>query len=394
MSAFTGFTPEFDGSSLQQGSFPGQFNTGCDSTSFVMNTEAQVAELKSWANLVGNDCTLTPEQITDLHINVDSMKNCLHFGDIQSRIHMFALIYSVQNEQKQQRVKLDKWNQLIDITLRQWEERFALTRSQHNRVIKKLKVRVWEPQRTCWADLATDLEKEMKADSKFADVYEEGKDNGVEVLRDDCKLQAKGARGILCLDCYDTMLVTAAKNSGMKELGEATLYIADKLRSKSFYLLSNPIPVRYQIHTALLRRFTYENQWYQWVLKSVEKRGEDGEEVEVSKKRKGPGGRVAKGKDYWPMVNTWFAKLLGEKGDDLNSEAWKEYYLETVCLDRQRFGHGAMPAHRQKLLEPLGPQFDVPVTPRAASASPEPPAASSSTGPLTIQQMCQQQMAQ
>ena len=51
------------------------------------------------------------------------------------------------------------------------------------------------------------------------------------------------------------MLVTKAPKSGVKELGEATLYIADKFRPKSFYSISKPIPVRYQIHTALMVRY-------------------------------------------------------------------------------------------------------------------------------------------
>ncbi|KAJ7160224.1 hypothetical protein C8R46DRAFT_1194629 [Mycena filopes] len=70
---------------------------------------------------------------------------------------------------------------------------------------------------------------------------------------------------------------------------------------------------------------------------------DDGESPAPSKKRKlGPtshaGGRIPKGKDFWSLVDAFFARQITKFGSkNLQSAGWKEYTSETVHKDENLF---------------------------------------------------------
>ncbi|KAG2124002.1 hypothetical protein DEU56DRAFT_983680 [Suillus clintonianus] len=99
---------------------------------------------------------------------------------------------------------------------------------------------------------------------------------------------------------------------------------------------------------AILRRFAYENPHLldraeeedeSPTTPSAEDNGEDSPIGEPAKKKRkrGQGGRIVKGEDFWSKVEMWFEARQKQWGDSWGTTGWSSYINQTIELDTHRY---------------------------------------------------------
>ncbi|THH11816.1 hypothetical protein EW146_g7921 [Bondarzewia mesenterica] len=265
-------------------------------------TQAPTVDLKNWANKIANNLALTPSQYADLHILVDD--------------------------------KLDskRLESLIKHALNTVEENYNLNRDQLMYLNRKAKDLAFEPNRTAWMQLFLELENTTRGHAGFTDIF--GHEARELELRKQCREKASNARSQ-----YRLQLFASLEGSTRCDLQTATYNMAHKFK------IGGPggtLPLEYQVHNALLRRFILENMWKDWMTSAETPPSADDDSptgTPVSKKRKAVG-KVPKGEDFWSQVDAWFSGKLEAWGTDLQQLAWQQYVRETMEQENTRFSNG------------------------------------------------------
>ncbi|THH05955.1 hypothetical protein EW146_g9763 [Bondarzewia mesenterica] len=291
-------------------------------------TQAPTVDFKNWANKIANNLALTPSQYADLHILVDLGQH-LDSGDMQIRLWELGKIYQLGNIIGQDKLDSKRLESLIKHALNTVEENYNLNRDQLMSILFYL---AFEPNRTAWMQLFLELENTTRGHAGFTDIF--GHEARELELRKQCREKASNARSQ-----YRLQLFASLEGSTRCDLQTATYNMAHKFK------IGGPggtLPLEYQVHNALLRRFILENMWKDWMTSAETPPSADDDSptgTPVSKKRKAVG-KVPKGEDFWLQVDAWFSGKLEAWGTDLQQLAWQQYVRETMEQENTRFSNG------------------------------------------------------
>ncbi|ETW79799.1 hypothetical protein HETIRDRAFT_117137 [Heterobasidion irregulare TC 32-1] len=275
--------------------------------------------MKIWSDQVAMKSALSTQQHEDLRSIIELGSN-LESGDVQIRIWQLACQYETRNLLEELQKEITSIGNIVRELKEESHTKFELTSEQKTTLNNVCKDMAFSPKRVAWRQLHIELQ--------FAETHElfagiKGNDLREKVLLNDCKEKARNTRTQLRLGIIDSILEHL-------DLERTTYRIAEKFRRGG---PGSQLPVDYQIHVALLRRWSYEND-KELAEAAARTHGEP-----MTKKRKGTG-KVAKGEDYWSKVDMWFVARVQEWGSNLNNPGWHKYITETVKLDLTIFREG------------------------------------------------------
>ncbi|KAI0309832.1 hypothetical protein OF83DRAFT_1179168 [Amylostereum chailletii] len=282
----------------------------------------QEQKARLWAGGIANYLKLKPTQLSDLHQIINLGKDCLALRDLQIWLYSLGQMFDMKNSIAASAVDNKKVNDLLDTVLAKLEDKYTLSRTQTNHLIRKAKELAVEPARTTWSQLGGELAVSVRYDDTFADIFageptSARRKNREAVLARDSGDKAKNARGQLRDALFESIV-----GPTWTSLDVATYTIIERFCFAGGGIGTADIPIADQIRIALLRRFVCEEQWEQWV--EVEETPADSSNQPVTKKCKAPSGKVPRGKDFWSLVEAWYARKITENGTDLSSSEWQD----------------------------------------------------------------------
>ncbi|VDC00800.1 unnamed protein product [Peniophora sp. CBMAI 1063] len=291
----------------------------------------RVERLTNYAILCSNNMGLTEGQLNDILILIK-----LSCGDIamsygQMYWNIFSAAHDLHSKNTQQKLVFEKEaiDALVKTVLERLREAYELSRDQNLIILNRAKQLIGEAQRINYKNTALEIEAKLRQHEKFAHVW--GNDIPEIVVRSACKEKAKNLTGSLRLVLYKTLVGKQQCSLATATLNIVTTYCSLPADQK--------IPIQYQVHFALLRRFIREKAWGDWVIEYV---NDDGEKIAT--KCKGPSGRVPTGEDFWSKVEAWFLERLQTLGEGFKGTKWEEYIKETIRLDHEKYFAGQDPA--------------------------------------------------
>ncbi|VDC01360.1 unnamed protein product [Peniophora sp. CBMAI 1063] len=326
-------------------------------------SEEQFTTVKNYCSHLANSMSLTPSQLNDLLINVNITRQMDHqfsSGPMMWNVLQTSLLMQMRNHQVKEGIDIVAINELAKNANKLVKEHFTLDAKQNKILISRAKEVSIQAGRTVYMTTHIDLERNVETLDAFSEIA--GDEVAEGVLRSACSEKAKNARGQLRIDIYKTMV-----GASRTHLAKATVMVVSKYGGRLIKDLTQ-IPLSYQVQLALLRRFTFEEQWGDWVEKVIHE--ETGEEI--TRKRTRGSGKTIKGEDYWSLCDAWFVKLIEKFGGrDFNSEPWQKYIKETIMRDLELFGSGTDPS-----VEDLGAEY----APTEEEEAPSPAPTASSSG--------------
>ncbi|EAU81084.2 hypothetical protein CC1G_10375 [Coprinopsis cinerea okayama7 len=222
---------------------------------------------------------------------------------------------------------------LNDIALR-LEDNFSLSQDQKKLVRRTTQRLIIQPSRLSYSGLATDGVRRVKQKyaSQFANAF--STDSRTETTTAFFKRTASSVRNALRQDIRDSI--------GLGEEGTGPIHLSrfvvsvvlkyygepessDKLNTKG-----------YVMKLALMRRFALEHKE---LLQLDDDSNSDNDDTTRagSKRKRGRGGRIPKGEDFWGRFDRFLHEKIQVFGKNILAEEWQRYFTETIAQDKERF---------------------------------------------------------
>ncbi|KAJ3887148.1 hypothetical protein GG344DRAFT_81030 [Lentinula edodes] len=91
------------------------------------------------------------------------------------------------------------------------------------------------------------------------------------------------------------------------------------------------------LRNIVLRRFVYDRRQIDWAVEEETESIEGDDNSEAPNKKRKRGGRVARGRDFWSLVDTWYKDQKKDLGKKLTDPRWKELLEEYTRYDESGF---------------------------------------------------------
>ncbi|KAJ4465920.1 hypothetical protein C8J55DRAFT_565912 [Lentinula edodes] len=86
-----------------------------------------------------------------------------------------------------------------------------------------------------------------------------------------------------------------------------------------------------------MRRFVYDRRQIDWAVEEETESIEGDDNSEAPNKKRKRGGQVARGHDFWSLVDTWYKDQKKDLGKKLTDPRWKELLEEYTRYDESGF---------------------------------------------------------
>ncbi|KAK7039555.1 hypothetical protein R3P38DRAFT_2900373 [Favolaschia claudopus] len=324
---------------------------------------------------VAKEFGLTVVQRGHLHTcaQLGSVNGGLSKADLSTRLFHMAVLFGFVNESKHdaQKNSIDNITQLLDDLRVRLDDTYTFTREQTRNIRAVAQDTIYEPTRTSFMRMHLDVLQKLRDDktgTKLTAVF--GNAAREKALASLVKRTCSSVRNSFRQDLRNSMC-----GDSTTPLAQLTYATAMKFKRGGAGV---KLDVGYSVHNAILRRFAREHPTAIGVEELEVEEDDTAEEPASSpeppskKRRVSPstngGGRIAKGKDFWSMVDAFFTAKMTELGSkSLQSAGWKEYIQETLSMDEKYFP------------SPTDSSMDTETPPASSSVSPSLPGISQQT---------------
>ncbi|KIM36128.1 hypothetical protein M413DRAFT_31883 [Hebeloma cylindrosporum] len=262
-------------------------------------------------------------------------------ADLATRLIMLAATYEQSAEQhrkeKDQNV-IDTKKVFEDLKVRLGET-FKITDEQHVNIRTLAKDVIYEKGRMSVSFMQNDIWPALLREQgalKFTNIF--GIPVREKVLKKAIQKTASGVRSTFRED----ILASVSPGSAMS-LSKFTYEMAMKYKRGG---AGENLDRGFTLRNALLRKFVLENLKIAQTPEAADPENEDSDSTtspppqkrkHVAQNTKKSGGRIARGQDFWSLVDAFFTKLVKDWGRVLTAPSWKAYMDEVILEDNKRF---------------------------------------------------------
>ncbi|KAF4584959.1 hypothetical protein EYR40_001785 [Pleurotus pulmonarius] len=272
---------------------------------------------------------------SNLHafVQLGSRNGALSQADLGTRAYMLATIYQDMTERRrhEQANPANTLTKLLNDLQIRLDDSFTLTKEQADNIRIVAQDLIYQPTCTAFKSLHIDVARqvqERKTEMKFTNIF--GNPAREKVLHVKIKRICSSVRNAMRQDLRDSII-------GEKKCSLEDFTMATAPKYKRFGI-GEAISKADMIHNVLLRAIAYEHR----AILAVEDGEASDDEAEnrtpapAPKKRK-RGGRVAKGEDFWSLVDAYFIKQVEANGRLMKTPQWKEIIDRLVVQDKRLF---------------------------------------------------------
>ncbi|KAH7867915.1 uncharacterized protein C8R40DRAFT_1178451 [Lentinula edodes] len=326
-------------------------------------SEGETTDLMSWVDGIQSHYSLTPMQVRELKGMV-AIAGWVETGQLKINCLQYAATCRIENKFEAQHTDSTSVKEVVNGALKQINKGYEVPRHVKAIIRSIARDECAKPTRLSYGDIIPAVWERCKTEAgqhEFTDIL--AKTGSATALKKEAEsltgkmLQQFRDDASFC-DIFATIIDETGKR-GLSTLEQATValvqkYVQGGLGSSNGHL--------YQFRFAILRRFLRE--------RCCE---EDGP---ILKKQKNLAGKQAKEASFWGRVDAFLDGLKCEfKSNDLRTDKWTAYLVETIQEDWKRFGNPS------RALPPLPLSIDS-LESHSPSRNGEPPSPENSTSSL------------
>ncbi|KAH7874931.1 uncharacterized protein C8R40DRAFT_1171043 [Lentinula edodes] len=293
------------------------------------NTEPEVTSLA--VDNLAKDFSLTEEQRLTLQtfLKFGKVGKGLPAADLLTQLYSTALMLHLENKHpKEDENDVQTIRAMIN-DLRIRLQTFSLSSTQNRLIHLVAHNKVYDPLRTCYMDIGTDVFVHLRANAEqlgFSNImgnpaYEHALEGRVNKICSSVRNQFRQH----IIDSITKKPISAADFT--HNMNKTYCHPGGPEFNSQHILLRNIV----------LRRFVYDRHQIDWAVEEETESIEGDDNSEAPNKKRKRGGRVARGCDFWSLVDTWYKDQKKDLGKKLTDPRWKELLEEYTRYDESGF---------------------------------------------------------
>ncbi|KAJ3823538.1 hypothetical protein F5880DRAFT_1731415 [Lentinula raphanica] len=313
--------------------------------SVTMNAEPEVTPLA--VDNLAKDFSLTEEQrlLLQTFLKFGKVGRGLQAADLLTRLYSTAIILHLENKRpKEDENDLQTTRAMIN-DLRIRLQTFSLSPTQNKLIRLIAHDKIYEPLRTCYMDTGKDVFTHLQSNA-----------------------EQLGFTNIIGNPAYESALEARVNKICSSVRNQFRQHIIDSITKKpisatDFTHNMNKTYCRpggpdfnaqhILLRNIILRRFVHERRQMSWVSEEEEIDVDAGDVCEGPTKKRKRGGRVARGQDFWSLVDAWYREKKEELGKRLTEPRWKGLLEEYTRFDEAGFKSPTVPSSSANTLAPM-----------------------------------------
>ncbi|KAJ3829436.1 hypothetical protein F5880DRAFT_1697810 [Lentinula raphanica] len=257
-------------------------------------------------------------------------------ADLLTRLYTNALMLHLENKRpKDDENTVQTLRGLVN-DLRIRLQTFSLSPTQTKLIRLIAHDKIYDPMRTCYIDIGKDVFAHLRANAELL-----------------------GFSNVIGNPAYESALEARINKVCSSVRNQFRQHVIDSITKKpisaaDFTHNMNKIYCRpggpdfnqqyILLRNIVLRRFVYDNRQICWATEEDENEDADGDAPEGTTRKRKRGGRVAKGLDFWSLMDAWYDEKKKELGKKLSDPRWKLLLEDYAHFDEAGFKNVGSPS--------------------------------------------------